>query len=86
MRNFVQFEILSVRDLVLFGILSIRDFVRSGFCLSGFCTGSIINIPMRMQLIICHKKELLSSLSSTKLVLMRTVTSVTIANWFVPVL
>ena len=30
---------------------------------------AIINRPMRLQLIICHKKELLSSLSSIKLVL-----------------
>ena len=32
---------------------------------------SISNRPMRLQLIICHKKELLSSLSSIKLVLIR---------------
>ena len=32
---------------------------------------AIINRPMRLQLIICHKKEFLSSLSSTKLVLIR---------------
>ena len=32
---------------------------------------AIINRLMRLQLIICHKKELLSSLSSIKLVLMR---------------
>ena len=38
---------------------------------------------VRLQLIICHKKELLSSLSSKKLVLLRT--SVTSANWFVTV-
>ena len=31
----------------------------------------IINRPMRLQLIICHKKELLPSLSSTKLVQIR---------------
>ena len=32
---------------------------------------AIINRPMRLQLIICHKKELLSSFSSIKLVLIR---------------
>ena len=32
---------------------------------------SIVNRSMRLQLIICHKKELLSSLSSIKLVLIR---------------
>ena len=32
---------------------------------------AIINRPLRLQLIICHKKELLSSLSSIKLVLIR---------------
>ena len=32
---------------------------------------AIINGPMRLQLIICHKKELRSSLSSIKLVLIR---------------
>ena len=32
---------------------------------------AIINRPMKLQLIICHKKELLSSLPSTKLVLVR---------------
>ena len=32
---------------------------------------AIINRPLRLHLIICHKKELLSSLSSIKLVLIR---------------
>ena len=32
---------------------------------------AIIDRPMRLQLIICHKKELLSSLSSITLVLIR---------------
>ena len=32
---------------------------------------AIIDRPMRLQLIICHKKEFLSSLSSIKLVLIR---------------
>ena len=32
---------------------------------------AIIDRPMRLQLIICHKKELLPSLSSIKLVLIR---------------
>ena len=32
---------------------------------------AIINRPMRLQLIICHKKEVHSSLSSIKLVLIR---------------
>ena len=32
---------------------------------------AIINRPMRLQLIICHKKQLISALSSTKLVLIR---------------
>ena len=34
---------------------------------------AIINRPMRLQLIICHKKELLPSLSSIKLVLIRNI-------------
>ena len=33
---------------------------------------AIIDTPMRLQLIICHKKELFFSLSSIKLVLIRT--------------